>query len=105
MAGGVTNGLPALRWVPLVDVDPPLVAPILAALAAHRVPAHAEAASVRLSTRARRPRRWRLWVDTRSWVRAEDIVRTEMTRPSMTSPLQRRHLDGCAALPSWKWGP
>ena len=89
---GVTNGLPALRWVPLVDVD--RVAGRADARRAGR-PSGARARRTRLDSapRPRRPRRWRLWVDALAYARAEDVVRAEMTRPSMTAPLQRGHLD------------
>jgi hypothetical protein len=73
---GVTNGLSALRWVPIVDVEEPLVASLLAALAGHGVPARAE-------PRTRRGvivgKRWRVWVDAVTHAQAEEILRVELS--------------------------
>ncbi len=75
---GITNGLPALRWVPILDVDEPLVAPLIAALAGQAVPARAEP---RTRHGVAIGNRWRLWVDAVSHSRAEDVLRAELSAP------------------------
>lgn len=89
---GVTNGLPAPRWVPLVDVDESQVVAVLAALAAPRVATHAEPTSTR--PRARAGRRWRLWVDALAYARAEAVVRAEMSEHAPRHQRGNGQVDG-----------
>jgi hypothetical protein len=77
---GVTNGLPVVRWVPILDVPRELVMPLLAALAGEGIPAHAQELHRRRSVRPGRPLPWRVWVDATAHARAEDILRAELSQ-------------------------
>jgi hypothetical protein len=95
---GVTNGLPALRWAPILDVDRDAVPALLAALATHDVPARAEQL-----TRHGAPigRRWRLWVDAVTYARSEDILRVELSNRPDTPTGERSNgapSSGCSVL-------
>jgi len=79
---GVTNGLPALRWAPILDIDAGVVTGLLAALAAGNVPARAES----LARLGSRDRCWRVWVDAVTYSRAEDILRAELSRHPPSAP-------------------
>jgi hypothetical protein len=73
---GATNGLPALRWAPILEVDAGLVRSLLVALADKHIPARAEAPWPARGLGGRRP--WRLSVDAIAYGRAEDILRVEL---------------------------
>jgi hypothetical protein len=76
---GVTTGLPVLRWVPILDIAPSFVMPLLAALASEGIAAHADAVSHRPKPDRTGPPRWRIWVDATAHARAEDVVRGELS--------------------------
>lgn len=76
---GTGNGLTDTGWAPVADIDPAIVAPLLAELRAAGVPAHA----ARLTCRPARPHAaaagsCRLWVGTSAYSRAEDILRVRL---------------------------
>jgi hypothetical protein len=80
---GVTNGLPVLRWVPILDVAADLVMPLLAALASEGIAAHADTVGHRPQPNQTRPQRWRIWVDAIAHAHAEDVLRAELSGPEL----------------------
>lgn len=78
---GLSNGLPALRWAPMLEVSGTLVARLLGALRERAVPARAEP---RTWQGAPVGDRWRLWVDALAYARAEDIIRAELSAEPST---------------------
>jgi hypothetical protein len=76
---GVTNGLPVVRWVPILDTGRELVMPLLAALAADGIAAHAQELHRLRPAGAGRAAAWRIWVDATAHARAEDVLRSELS--------------------------
>jgi hypothetical protein len=74
---GISNGLPALRWAPILDVQAALVPALLAALGSQGIPSRAEPPSG-LRSRRTRPARWHLFVDAVGYAHAEDVLRVEL---------------------------
>jgi len=79
---GRGNGLSDAGWAPIADVEAFIVAPLLAELRIAGVPAHAAPVPVRPSQLLRgRPAsgaRYRLWVGTSAYSRAEDLLRVRI---------------------------
>ena len=80
---GTGNGLSDAGWAPVADIDVRIVTPLLAELRAAGVPAHA----ARITGRPSRPRprgkpshepRYRLWVGTSAYSRAEEVLRIRL---------------------------
>jgi hypothetical protein len=74
---GVSNGLPVVRWAPILDVPCEQVMSLLAALAVHQIAAHADVVGKPVASSASR-QRWRIWVDATAHARAEDVLRREL---------------------------
>jgi hypothetical protein len=76
--GGIGNGLRAQTWAVLVDADASILILLLDSLREADIPAHA----VRLDTLGRRAPAsvFRIWVDTWTHARAEDVVREVLLR-------------------------
>jgi len=76
---GRGNGLDDAGWAPIADVDACIVTPLLAELGAAGVPAHAALATVWPGQLLRGQHagraRYRLWVGTSAYSRAEDLLR------------------------------
>ncbi len=85
---GSGNGLDDAGWAPIADVDASIVTPLLAELAAAGVPAHA-APVPRPGQLLRRQSaggaRYRLWVGTSAYSRAEDLLRIRLPLLSRTT--------------------
>jgi hypothetical protein len=79
---GRGNGLSDAGWAPIADVDAFIVMPLLAELRIAGVPAHAAPVRVRPSQLLRgQPAggaRYRLWVGTSAYGRAEDLLRVRI---------------------------
>lgn len=80
---GTGNGLSDAGWAPIADIDVRIVTPLLAELRAAGVPAHA--APVRCRPSRSRPGgqpsdkpRYRLWVGTSAYSRAEEVLRIRL---------------------------
>jgi hypothetical protein len=76
--GGIGNGLEARTWAVLVDADASILVLLLDTLREAGIPAHA----VRLDPLGRRApaSAFRIWVDTWTHARAEDVVREVLLR-------------------------
>lgn len=76
--GGIGNGLNAQTWAVLVDADATILILLLDTLREADIPAHA----VRLDLLGRRwpTSMFRIWVDTWTHARAEDVVREVLLR-------------------------
>jgi hypothetical protein len=76
--GGIGNGLDAATWAELVDVDASILILLMDTLRDAGIPAHA----VRLDWRGRRASAsvFRIWVDTWSHARGEDVARQVLLR-------------------------
>jgi len=79
---GMGNGLSDDGWAPVADVDATVVRRLLTELRAANVPAHAAPFTGRPSGSRRRPPghvsdepKYRLWVGTSAYSRAEDVLR------------------------------
>jgi len=93
-SNGEDNGLDDAAWAPIADVSASIVAPLLAAFRAARVPAYAAPANqiltrrngrgARASERRRRaaPEReiYHIWVGTSGHARAEEVLRIVLPR-------------------------
>ncbi|HUC22943.1 MAG TPA: hypothetical protein VMA73_09575 [Streptosporangiaceae bacterium] len=86
---GDGNGLDDAAWAPIADVSATIVAPLLAAFRAARVPAYAAPADQLLTRRGaseRRPRAgherqiYHIWVGTSGHARAEEVLRIALPR-------------------------
>jgi hypothetical protein len=79
--GGHGNGLNAPAWAPIGDFDPVLVEQVLSMLAEYGVPGYAARCPAAAGPRARgSTSRWRLWVATGSYTRAEDLLVAHLPR-------------------------
>jgi hypothetical protein len=76
---GVNNGLPATRWVPILDVTVDDVMALLATLAIHGIAAHADITGRPVGPRTTQRPRWRIWVGATAHARAEDVLRLELS--------------------------
>ena len=76
--GGIGNGLNAQTWALLVDADASILMLLMDTLREADIPAHA----VRLDLLGRRSpaSMFRIWVDTWTHARAEDVVREVLLR-------------------------
>jgi hypothetical protein len=80
-SGGQGNGLGDAAWAPVLDVPAGIVAPLLAAFSAARVPAYAaqpDPFSRCIDRRVGARRGWRIWVGTSAYGRAEDVLLSVM---------------------------
>ncbi len=79
-SGGQGNGLRDAGWAPVLDVPAGIVAPLLEAFRSAGVPAYASPAhtvAARLAARGNAPA-CRIWVGTKAYGRAEDVLLTVM---------------------------
>ncbi|HTX80860.1 MAG TPA: hypothetical protein VME44_01680 [Streptosporangiaceae bacterium] len=79
---GRGNGLSDAGWAPIADVDAFIVAPLLTELRIAGVPAHVAPVPVPpsqlLRSQAAGRARYRLWVGTSAYSRAEDLLRVRI---------------------------
>ena len=87
--GGRGNGIDDDAWAPILDVARDIVTPLLAALGAAGVPAYAAGATSTAAARGRSATapRWRLWVGTSAYGRAEETLIAVL--PSLTDRAAR----------------
>ena len=76
--GARGNGLPAISWVPVADLDPDLTAPVLAALRGAGIPACVAPYGRAIRWRHRG---MRLWVDVPGYSRAGDLLARLLPAP------------------------
>jgi hypothetical protein len=81
--GGIDNGLDALTWAVVLDVDTADMAPVLAGLRLAGIAAYAAP----VSRRGRAPApTFRIWADTWLHARAEDVVRRILPATHRAAP-------------------
>jgi len=82
--GGRGNGIDDDAWAPILEVAGDIVAPLLAALRTAGIPAYAAGPTRAAAGRGRSPTapRWRLWVGTSAYGRAEETLIAVL--PSLT---------------------
>lgn len=70
--GGFSNGVPAAAWAEIADLTEAQLAPVLFGLAEARIGGYVAIPAGAKSSH--RPPRYRLWVDTRQYSRAADLL-------------------------------
>ena len=90
---GHGNGLDAPSWAPIADVAPELADPLLEAFHDAGVPAYAAPVGVARRRAPKKRRRdrprspdHRIWVGSRWYATAEDVLRVELPRLRAASP-------------------